>query len=358
MVPHTGGRLMAGRLKVGIAGYGVVGQRRRQVIDSRADMVTVAVCDQRLDGEGAFADGVRHYAHYQRLLDEDLDVLFVCLTNDVAAEVTMAGLERGLHVFCEKPPGRDLADIAAVIACEKRHPGLKLKYGFNHRYHDSVRDALALVQSGELGRVLNLRGIYGKSKIIDFRSPTHWRTKRAIAGGGILLDQGIHMVDLIRLFAGEFADIHAFVSNDFWHHDVEDNAFALMRSNSGVVAMLHSSATQWRHRFGLDITLSKGTIQLSGILSGSKSYGAETLTVAWASPDDGGDPKEQTTRYNRDPSWEDEVAEFADAVLNGGAIACGSSDDALRTMELVYRIYCADPEWKARWDLDSKIPEL
>ena len=122
----------------------------------------------------------------------------------------------------------------------------------------------------------------------------------------------------------------------------------------GVVAMLHSSATQWRHRFNLDITLERGTLILSGILSGSKSYGAETLTVAWTANDDMGDPKEQTTRYNQDNSWRDEIAEFADAILNGGPIVNGSSDEALKTIELVYRIYCADPEWRARWDLAER----
>ena len=349
---------MDGRLRVGIAGYGVVGRRRRQVVDRHPDLVTVAVCDRRLEGEGAFEDGVRHYAHYRRMLEaERLDVLLVCLTNDIAAEVTVAGLERSLHVFCEKPPGRDLADIARVVAVEARHPGLVLKYGFNHRYHDSVRDALALVQSGELGQVVNLRGVYGKSTIIDFRSPDHWRTRRAVAGGGILLDQGIHMVDLIRLFGGEFDEVHAFVSNAFWGHDVEDNAYALMRAReSGVVAMLHSSATQWRHRFSLDVTLSRGMLILSGILSGSKSYGAETLTVVWAHPEDAGDPKEQTTRYNQDPSWADEIAEFAACVRSGQPVRHGSSREALKTMEMVYRIYCADPAWKARWGLDDQIP--
>jgi predicted dehydrogenase len=351
--------MAAANLKVGIAGYGVVGQRRRVCADQHPDLTVTAVCDRRMEGEGSFADGVRYYQSYQRLLEsETLDILFVCLTNDIAAEVTIAGLERGLHVFCEKPPGRDLADIARVVACEKRHPGLRLKYGFNHRYHDSVRDALALVQSGELGRVLNLRGVYGKSTIIDFRSPDHWRTKRAVAGGGILLDQGIHMVDLIRLFGGEFEDIHAFISNEFWHHDVEDNAYALMRSKKGVVAMLHSTATQWRHRFNLEITLSAGMIQLAGILTGSKSYGAETLTVTWANPNDGGDPKEQTTRYNSDPSWADEVAEFTEAVLTGKPIVNGSSDEALKTMEMVYRIYCADSGWRDRWQLSDQVPEV
>ena len=104
-----------------------------------------------------------------------------CLTNDIAAEATIAGLEAGLHVFCEKPPGRDVADIARVIACEKRYPDLKLKYGFNHRYHDSVRDALGIIRSGELGRIINLRGVYGKSQIISF-GQDDWRSKRANRG--------------------------------------------------------------------------------------------------------------------------------------------------------------------------------
>jgi len=341
-------------LTIGIAGYGVVGKRRRQFIDLHPQLTTVAVCDRTLPGEGVFDDGVRYARGYEDLLGMELDAVFVCMSNDMAAEVTIAGLEAGLHVFCEKPPARNVAEIEAVIDHERRHPGAKLKYGFNHRYHDSVRDALAIIESGELGRVVNLRGVYGKSKMISFGQDSDWRTRREIAGGGILLDQGIHMVDLLRLFGGEYTDIHSFVSNDFWRHDVEDNAYALMRTESGVVAMLHSSATQWRHRFNLEITLERGTLILSGILSGSKSYGAETLTVAWAADDDIGDPKEQTTRYNQDNSWRDEIAEFAEAIINGDPIANGSSEEALKTIELVYRIYCADPEWRARWNLAER----
>jgi len=345
-------------LKVGIAGYGVVGKRRRDVIDKHPALKTIAVCDRSFQGEGTLADGVRFHNDYRRLLGEELDILFVCLTNDIAAEVTIAGLERGLHVFCEKPPGRNVADIARVVASEKKHPGLKLKYGFNHRYHDSVLDALKLVHSGELGPVLNMRGVYGKSQFISYGQTSDWRVNRELAGGGILLDQGIHMVDLMRLFGGEFHEVNAIISNNFWHHDVEDNAYALMRSDRGVVAMLHSTATQWRHRFQLEIALAKGAVVLSGILSGSKSYGAETMTVVWASDESAGDPREQTTRYNTDPSWASEIGEFADAVLTDRPIINGSSQDALRTMQLVYRIYCSDKTWRDRWNLDDTAPEI
>lgn len=345
-------------LKVGIAGFGVVGKRRKACVDRHPHMEAVAVCDQTFDGEGVLAYGTRYCRDYRRLLEHDLDVVLVCLTNDVAADVTIAGLESGRHVFCEKPPGRNVEDIARVIEHERGHPGLKLMYGFNHRYHESVQDALKILRSGELGDVINLRGVYGKSKLITFNQPD-WRTRRDVAGGGVLLDQGIHMVDLMRLFAGEFSQVHSFISNSHWGYDVEDNAYALMRTSTGIVGMLNSSATQWRHRFHLDINLQRGSLILGGILSGTKSYGAETLTVVRADPEnDSGDPKEQTTRYNCDPSWDEEIAAFSDCIIHDRPIQSGTSDDALRTMKLVYSIYFADPAWRESYDIpDPSIHE-
>lgn len=339
--------------KVGIAGYGIVGKRRRACVDRHPNLQVLAVCDQHFEANGTFSDGVRHYTNYQDLLAEDLDVLIVCLTNDVNPDATIAGLERGLHVFCEKPPGRSLEDIARVMRVEARYPGQRLMYGFNHRYHDSVQDALKIIRSGDLGPIINLRGVYGKSKIITFNQ-TDWRTKRAIAGGGVLLDQGIHMVDLMRLFAGEFTNVQSIVTNTHWGYDVEDNAYALMRTTDGIVGMLNSSATQWRHRFHLDINLERGSVVLGGLLTGTKSYGAETLTVATVDhANDNGDPKEQVTRYNRDPSWELEINQFADCVLNGAPNEHGTSKDAFNTMKLVSQIYYSDPIWRERF----RIPD-
>jgi len=338
------------KLKVGIAGYGIVGRRRKAVIDSRSDMEVVAVCDRSFQEDG-IADGLPHYRDYRDLLKEKLEVLFVCMTNDVAPEVTIAGLEAGLHVFCEKPPGRDVADIVRVREVEARHPALRLMYGFNHRYHESVKDALRLIQSGEMGRIINMRGVYGKAQLITFNQ-SDWRTRRAVAGGGVLLDQGIHLVDLMRLFAGDFHEVHSFVSNGHWGFEVEDNAYALMRTAEGVVALFNSSATQWRHQFNLEITLQRGSLTLSGILSSSKSYGSETLTVVAVDPaNNNGAPREQRTLYNRDPSWEDEIRDFAAAVLEGKPLSHGSSSDALETMKLVYRIYHADQEWRKAYNI-------
>ncbi len=341
------------QLKVGIAGFGVVGKRRKKCLDLHSEIKIVGVCDRAFDVSETLDDGTPCYLDYQQLLRIDLDILIVCLTNDIASEVTSAGLKAGIHVFCEKPPGRTVDDIRQVIAIESQHPGVKLMYGFNHRYHESVQDALNMLNSGQLGNIINMRGVYGKAKLITFNQPD-WRTKREIAGGGVLLDQGIHMVDLMRLFAGDFTQIHSFISNSHWGYDVEDNAYTIMKTDDGVVAMMNSSATQWRHRFNLDINLERGSIILGGILSGTKSYGAETLTVVTADPEnDKGDPKEQVTRYNNDKSWQTEIDIFIDAILNDKVIINGSSNDALKTMQLIFQIYYKDKTWRNKYNIPN-----
>lgn len=340
------------KLRVGIAGYGIVGKRRRQFIDLNPNMKIVAVSDISFGQEGVAPDGVKLKPSYQGLFNEKLDVLFVSLPNYLAAEATIAGLERSLHVFCEKPPGRTIQDIRDVIAVEKKQPHLKVKYGFNHRHHESVKEAKKIIESGQYGEIINLRGVYGKSSIIPF--DTGWRSERQYAGGGILLDQGIHMLDMIRYFAGDFEEVKSFVSNSYWRHDVEDNAYAIMRNREGCVAMLHSTATQWQHKFRLEITLRDALLELSGILSGTKSYGDERLKII--PKKDGsavGSFFQTTNSYLDDNSWKFEVDEFADIVIHDKKVLNGNSADALKVMELVYRIYCADSRWQEFFNIQS-----
>jgi predicted dehydrogenase len=342
------------KLKVGIAGYGIVGKRRHVFIDQHPNLEVVAVCDQNFKDSYTQKDGLTFFSNIDALLDTQLDILFVCLTNNIAAEVTIAGLNKGLHVFCEKPPGMSVNDIENVILVEKANPKLKLKYGFNHRYHDSIRKALQIIQSGELGTIINMRGVYGKSRVIPFSGG--WRSKRELAGGGILLDQGIHMVDLMRLFCEEFVDVKSYISNDYWKHDVEDNAYALLKDKSGRIAMLNSTATQWQHKFSLDISLTQGYIELSGILSGSKSYGEEKIVFGKRDEEsDNGQMESKTIKFLQDNSWRDEIFEFADAILSDTKIQSGNSSDALETMKLVFEIYFSDEEWRKKFNIQKPL---
>ena len=327
------------KLKVGIAGFGVVGSRRYHVLKDHEAFDVIGVSD--IAPNKVPSDiGIPTFEDRGKLFELPLDVLFVCLPNFLAAETTIAGLKQGFHVFCEKPPGRTVEEVYRVREIEKERPAQKLKYGFNHRFHDSVQDALTIVSRGDLGKIINMRGVYGKGSFFGAAGPD-WRTDRDKAGGGILLDQGIHLVDLMRLFAGEFAEVKSFVENSFWKADVEDNAYALLRTTDGKVASLHSSATQWQHKFELEICFEGGAVILSGILSGSKSYGEERITILKKTEKPGVFSTE-TTKYLEDHSWANEIDDFANHILKDEIVTRGNSEDALRSMELVQAIYIGD----------------
>jgi len=338
-------------MKAGIAGYGVVGKTRHQSISANTDISITSISESNPNVRLDMPDNITIYNDYKDLIaNADIDVIFISLPNKFAAEATRLSLENGIHVFCEKPPAKNLEELIRVQRQSLKSPELLLMYGFNHRFHLSVEEARSVIDSQTLGKIINLKGVYGKSQMISFNQ-TDWRTKREESGGGILLDQGIHMLDLMRYFAGEtFSEIFSIVDNTFWNFDVEDNAYALMRSPSGIVGQLHSSATQWRHVFNLEITLERGSIILGGLLTGSKSYGDETLTIITSDPDkDRGTPKELTTKFNEDVSWDNEIIYFNNALINNSLIERGSIEDAIETMKLVEAIYKADPVWKSKF---------
>lgn len=345
---------MRSPLRTGIVGYGRIGRVRHQAMRENGSFLVTAIADPRPEALAAAPAGSAVHQDYRELLGFDLDVVFVCTPNNISANVAVQALDAGKHVFCEKPPGRTPAELDAIVTAQRRHPRLKLKFGFNHRYHDAVREAVALVRGGSLGRLLWMRGLYGKSGGLGFEDD--WRSRRDIAGGGILLDQGIHMVDLFRLFAGDFEEVKSFVTTAYWDIDVEDNAFALLRNGEGQVAMLHSSSTQWKHLFSLEAFLSEGYVAVNGILSGTRSYGREQLVVARRQFDgDGyvlGRPREEVTHFDADLSWRRELEEFARCVQEDAPIVHGTVRDAVEALRLVYRIYEQDGEWWAKHHAD------
>tara|TARA_Y100000590_G_scaffold463126_1_gene629075 strand:- start:23 stop:1060 length:1038 start_codon:yes stop_codon:yes gene_type:complete len=339
-------------IKVAIAGYGIVGKRRHKCLNKIKNVQVIGVCDRNSFENINLNKKIKFFDNYHKLLNENIDALFVCMTNDIAPEVTYMALKKNINVFCEKPPGRFVGDIKKIFNYHNNFKkNLKLMYGFNHRYHDSVIEAKSIIEKNKLGKIINLNGIYGKSRLITFNQPT-WRTKRKIAGGGVLLDQGIHMLDLIRYFGGEFSETKSYVSNSFWKFDIEDNAYALLKSKKNIYAFLISSATQWRHKFKLDINLTKGNLILEGILTSSKSYGEESLTIVTTNPkSDVSAPKIIKKKYKKDFSWDREVKYFIDSVIKNKKIINGSAFDALKTMELLYNIYFSDVEWRKKFNI-------
>lgn len=337
---------MTSRVRVGIVGLGKMGRVRMRQLARRDDVVVTLGADPDLDAHAYFlTEGVQCSDDSMTIIDSDVDAVFVCTPNMLTADVCAAALDKGKHVFAEKPPGRSVGDVRRIIEAERRNSGLVLKFGFNHRYHAGIQEAKRIISGGRLGEVLWARGVYGKSGGKGFEQ--EWRSDADMSGGGILLDQGIHMLDLFRYFLGDFTEIKSMVTTAHWRIPLEDNAFALLRDANGRIAMLHSSSTQWKHRFNLELYASEGYLSVNGILTSTRSYGDETITVArrHTGEQSMGKPREEVIYFDTDPSWELETAEFIDAVRGRGTIQHGTSADALAAMQLVFDIYEADPSF-------------
>ena len=322
-------------LRAGIIGYGYMGEIRHRSILRQATLELRGICDPAKTANDL---GVPLYGSHTELLDLGLDVVFVCTPHNVTADVVVDALERGCHVFCEKPPGRNVADVQRMVTAERQARGRKLMFGFNHRYHQSIQDAKGIIDGGSLGRLLWLRGVYGKSGGAGFEQV--WRNVPEISGGGILLDQGIHMLDLFCLFCGDFQEVVGMTQTAYWDIPVEDNAFVILRNAAGQIAQLHSSATLWKHTFRLELGLERGYLVASGILSRSGSYGRETLLIGRG--DGRGsrpEPREETVYYDVDPSWDVQVEQFVRSVQEDLPVLESGSLEALRVMRIVERVY-------------------
>ena len=327
-------------LNTAIVGMGKMGRIRKKVLDAHPGFKVVAICDQDAELQKEFQD-LEFYTNWEKVFLSDLDAIVVCTYNNVAPDIVCASLSEGLHIFCEKPPGRSVADVERIIAAKEPAQDRILKYGFNHRFHYSVMEAKSIIDSGRFGSVLCARGTYGKAGGLGFEK--NWRLNKELAGGGILLDQGIHMLDLMRYLVGDFTQVKSFVENLYWQAPLEDNAFVIMKTDDGRVAMVHSSATQWKHKFSLDIFLEDGYLSINGILTSTRSYGDESITFAKKQFEDEsyafGRPREETIYFDYDDSWKLEIDEFYDCISGKKNQLHGNLDDALRVMQLIEDIY-------------------
>jgi predicted dehydrogenase len=331
-------------IKIAIIGMGKMGRIRKQTIDDHPGCEVCAMCDVNPEISSAYP-GIPFETDWKATLDHNPDAVMVCTYNNAIPEIVCEALDRGMHVFSEKPPGRSVGDVKQMVQAEKNAHDRVLKFGFNHRFHYGVMEAKAIVDSGRYGKLLWARGIYGKAGGLTFENS--WRSDKDMAGGGILLDQGIHMVDLLRYFLGEFVEVKSYVQNCFWKGmPLEDNAFALMKTNEDKVGMLHSSATQWKHKFSLDLFMEDGYLCINGILSSTRSYGDESITFARKQFEDCasamGKPREEIIYFDRDDSWKHELDEFIKCIQGKNSVSVGNSTDALRVMELIEMIYEAD----------------
>ena len=324
-------------IKCGIVGFGKMGKIRAKAIRLNGKAKIISVYDNKtsIDFEGypvaKNSDDI--------INNPDINTVFICTPNFFNKPLTIQALKGGKNVFCEKPPAFNAKDVEEIREIE-RISEKKLMYGFNHRNHSSVKKMKMLIDSNEFGKVIWMRGRYGKS--VDKEFFNNWRADKKLSGGGILLDQGIHMLDLFLFLGSEFDEVKAYVSNIYWNAEIEDNAFVLLKNTkTGLVASLHSTMTQWRHLFSLEIFLEKGYLVLNGLKTSSGTYGDEILSIARnrsTAPAATWEDEEHIT-YHTNTSWGSEIDHFFDSIENNTDITIGNSIDAFKLMKIVDMIY-------------------
>ena len=318
---------------VAIVGCGLIGQKRSKAL-AGARLVACADLDH------ARAETLARSAPNAIACDDwreavahpDVSIVIVATTNDVLAPIAAHALRSGRHVLVEKPAGRSVLEIDEVRAAAF-DGGRLCRVGFNHRYHPALRKAREIVDEGALGSLMFIRGRYGHGGRPGY--DREWRADPVRAGGGELIDQGVHLIDLARWFLGDFPRVQGFAPTYYWDMPVDDNAFMILRTAADQASFLHVSCTEWKNLFSLEIYGRDGKLQVDGL---GGSYGVERLTHYRMLPEMG--PPETTAwEYPRgDASWDLEFAEFLEDIRLERSPAAGL-DDARAALSVVEEIY-------------------
>jgi len=316
--------------RVAIVGCGRVGQKRAAAL---GEAKLVACAD--VDADRARSLGTDWSVNWRDVITrDDVDIVIVSTFNSLLAEVSVAALDAGKHVLVEKPAARNVQELDEVIEAQKRS-GRLVRVGFNHRYHPAMRKAKELADSGALGELMFVRGRYGHGGRLGY--DREWRADPALAGGGELIDQGVHLIDLARQFLGDFTSVEGHADTYFWDMPVDDNAFLLLRTAAERTAFLHVSCTEWKNLFSLEIYGRTGKLHAEGL---GGSYGVERLTHYRMLPEMGPPETEAWDFPGSDESWRLEMRELVDDIRLNRAPSAGLQD-ARAVLEIVGGIYHA-----------------
>jgi len=319
-------------MQVAIIGCGFIAHKRAKALAGCRLVACADITAERAAALARVLPGVRAVSPWQAAVErQDVDIVIVSTTHNALAEITLAAIAAGKHVLVEKPAARRAAELNPVMAAAKQ-AGVRVHVGFNHRYHPAIRRARELVDAGELGELMYVRGRYGHGGRIGYER--EWRANPELSGGGELIDQGVHLIDLARWFLGDFAEVQGFAHTFYWKMPVEDNGFMLLKTEKQRVAFLHVSWTEWKNLFSLEVFGREGKLEITGL---GGSYGTEQLAYYRMLPQMG--PPETTIwEYPMtDTSWEVEFAEFVEDILLGRSPAAGLEDAqaVLRVVECI-----------------------
>ncbi len=331
---------MKNNFNIGIIGAGLMGHRRAEAIKTVGGSRLVAVSDVNFEKAKELAEkhGAEAVKDWRDLLKiKNINAVVISVPNKFSIPIAIEAIRQGKHVLTEKPLGRDAKDAKKIIAAEKKYKKI-IRVGFNHRFHAAILKAKEIFDSGKIGKLMYIRARYGNGGRKGMEK--EWRFQKAISGGGELHDQGVHIIDLARFFAGEFREVYGSAETKFWKAEVEDNAFVMMK-NPNTTAFFHVSATQWKNIFSFEIFGDLGYLNIEGK---GGSYGKETLIFGRRRKEFGA-PKIKKFEWNRDTSWEEEWKAFLKS-LNKKSNSSATTADGLKANQIVEAIYKSSKQKK------------
>ena len=321
------------KFKVGIIGCGLIGFKRAKFLGSHAKLIACADTNVNNLKKISSNKNIKRFTNWKDLLKiKAIDIVIIATPHNQLSKIVVGAYKYKKHILVEKPGAKNFNEIKKIISIVKNKK-IKIRVGYNHRYHPSILKAKSLVDSGALGDLLYIRGRYGHGGRLGYEK--EWRAKKLLSGGGELLDQGSHLIDLSRLFLGEFIKVNGVTKTYFWNMSVEDNAFLTLETGNNKIAFLHASWTEWKNKFSFEIFGKKGKLNISGK---GGSYGPEKLTFYKMSKKML-KPSEKKWHFNsKDVSWKNEINELYKDIKHNRMPNC-NINDAYQTLKLINQIY-------------------
>jgi predicted dehydrogenase len=318
-----------------IIGCGLIGKKRLGGLP--AGSILAVACDTNLARAQELvklAKTGRAVADFnQAIADPRVDAVIVATINSTLAEISTAAIRAGKHVLVEKPAGVSVKQIDELIALAKKQ-NVCVRVGFNHRYHPAFQKAREIFASGVMGELLFIRARYGHGGRIGYDQ--EWRADPKLSGGGELIDQGIHLIDLAGWFLGDFQKVDGHAVTYFWKMPVDDNAFLNLQTTKGQTAWLHVSCTEWKNLFSFEIYGRHTKLHIEGL---GGSYGVEKLFHYQMKPEMGIPDTKVYEFSGPDESWRMELMKFEDDVRQKRAPGAGLAE-ARAALVVVEAIYC------------------
>ena len=318
--------------KIAIIGCGLIGRKRAAALAGGALVFACDLDEARARSLAALVPGCRATTNAEEVFASDVDVVVISTLNHALAPLALSAVQAGKHVLIEKPAAKTSAELEKIHAAATA-AGVLVRVGYNHRFHPALQKARELVDAGACGELMMIRGRYGHGGRTGY--DREWRANPEFSGGGELIDQGVHLIDLAGWFLGDFTCIDGHATTSFWDMKVDDNAFLSLRTAAGQTAWLHASCTEWKNLFSFEIYGRTGKVHIEGL---GGSYGVERITLYKMLPEMG--PPETTAwEFPRgDRSWELEMAAFLDDIRLSREPQPGLRE-SIATLRIVEKIY-------------------